>query len=181
MVHAARLRLQNPILNHPDMREHTLQTELWLPRPRHEVFPFFAEARNLQTITPPWLGFEVLTPEPIEMRPGTLIDYRVRVHGVPFRWRTEISEWQPPHRFVDVQLRGPYTLWHHTHSFEERDGGTLCLDQVRYRPRGGVLVNWLFVQRDVARIFRYRQQRLGELFGRTTPQTGSVRSAEPSR
>jgi ligand-binding SRPBCC domain-containing protein len=163
------------------MREHFLQTEQWLPRPRHEVFPFFAEARNLQTITPPWLGFEVLTPEPIEMRPGTLIDYCIRVHGVPFSWRTEIREWQPPHRFVDVQLRGPYTLWHHTHSFEERDAGTLCVDQVRYRPRGGALVNWLFVRRDVARIFRYRQQRLDELFGRTMPQTESVGSPGASR
>ena len=114
------------------MHEFTFQTELWLPRPRTEVFHFFAEARNLENITPPWLKFEVLTPAPIEMRPGTLIDYRIRVHGLPISWRTEITEWQPPHHFVDVQLRGPYTLWHHTHTFEERDGGTLCLDHVRY-------------------------------------------------
>jgi len=101
------------------------------------VFPFFAEARNLETLTPPWLKFEVLTPAPIVMRPGTLIDYRIRVHGLPIRWRTEITAWDPPHRFVDVQLHGPYTLWHHTHTFEERDGGTLCLDHVRYcRARG---------------------------------------------
>src|SRR5512139_2675181 len=110
------------------MREFKLQTELWLPRPRHEIFPFFAEARNLETLTPPWLNFEVLTPMPIVMRVGTLIDYRIRVRGVPLRWRTEIAEWEPPHRFVDVQLHGPYTLWHHTHTFEERDGGTLCAD-----------------------------------------------------
>ena len=146
------------------MNHHTFQTELWLPRPRDQVFPFFAEARNLETITPPWLRFEVLTPPPIPMRSGTLIDYRIRVHGVPIRWRTEIAEWQPPHRFVDVQLRGPYTLWHHTHTFAERDGGTLCGDVVRYRPRGGALMNWLFVRRDVERIFRYREQRLRELF-----------------
>ncbi len=146
------------------MKECTLHTELWLPRPRDEVFPFFAEARNLETITPPWLRFEVLTPAPIVMRPGTIIDYRIRVHGVPIRWRTEIAEWQPPHRFVDVQLRGPYILWHHTHTFEERDGGTLCGDQVRYWPRGGALMNWLFVRRDVERIFRYRQQRMKEMF-----------------
>jgi ligand-binding SRPBCC domain-containing protein len=147
------------------MKEFTLQTELWLPRPRDEVFPFFAEARNLEALTPPWLQFEVLTPARVEMRPGTLIDYRIRVHGLPIRWRTEIAEWDPPRRFVDVQLRGPYTLWHHTHTFEERDGGTLCLDKVRYRPRGGVLVYWLFVRRDVERIFQYRQQRMQELFG----------------
>jgi len=147
------------------MKEFLLQTELWLPRPRDEIFPFFAQARNLETITPSWLNFEVLTPAPIQMRPGTLIDYRIRVHGVPFRWRTEIAEWQPPHRFVDVQLRGPYTLWHHTHTFEEHDGGTLCADRVRYWPRGGALVNWLWVRRDVQRIFQFRHRRLKELFG----------------
>jgi len=146
------------------MKEFTLHTELWLPRPRSEVFLFFSEARNLETITPPWLRFEVLTPAPIALRAGTLIDYRIRVHGIPIRWRTEIAEWQPPHCFVDVQQRGPYTLWHHTHTFEERDGGTLCADYVRYRPRGGALVHWLFVRRDVERIFHYRQRRLSELF-----------------
>lgn len=148
------------------MHEFTFQTELWLPRPRTEVFHFFAEARNLETITPPWLKFEVLTPAPIEMRPGTLIDYRIRVHGLPIRWRTEITEWQPPHHFVDVQLRGPYKLWHHTHTFEEHNGGTVCLDHVRYWPLGGALVNWLFVRRDVERIFQYRQQRMQELLCR---------------
>jgi ligand-binding SRPBCC domain-containing protein len=147
------------------MKEFTIQTQLWLPRSREEVFPFFAEARNLEAITPPWLKFEVLTPPPIAMRTGALIDYQIRVHGIPIRWRTEIAEWQPPHRFVDIQLRGPYTLWHHTHIFEERDGGTLCLDHVRYRPRGGLLVHWLFVRRDVQRIFDYRQQRLKQLLG----------------
>lgn len=145
------------------MKEFMFQTELWLRRPRDEVFGFFSEARNLETITPSWLQFEVLTPAPIEMRPGTLIDYRIRVHGIPFRWRTEIALWEPPHRFVDVQLRGPYKLWHHTHTFEERDDGTLCTDLVRYHPRGGALLNWLFVRRDVERIFRYRQQRMEEL------------------
>ena len=145
------------------MREFRLETELWLPRPRAEVFSFFAEARNLETITPPWLRFEVLTPPPIVLRVGALIDYRIRVHGIPIRWRTEIAEWQPPLRFVDLQLRGPYTLWHHTHTFEERAGGTLCGDVVRYRPRGGALVNWLFVRRDVERIFDFRRQRLQQL------------------
>jgi ligand-binding SRPBCC domain-containing protein len=147
------------------MKEYSLQTELWLPRPRDEVFPFFAEARNLEATTPAWLRFEVLTPAPIAMRAGTLIDYRIRVHGIAIRWRTEIAEWQPPHRFVDVQLRGPYALWHQTHTFEERDGGTLCGDHVRYRPRGGVFMQWLFVRRDVEHIFVHRQQRLKELFG----------------
>jgi len=89
------------------MKEFTLHTELWLPRSRGEIFPFFAEARNLEAITPPWLRFEVLTPAPVEMRRGTLIDYRLRVHGVPICWRTEIAEWEPLWRFVDVQRRGP--------------------------------------------------------------------------
>ena len=146
------------------MREFTLETDLWLPRPRDEVFSFFAEPRNLESLTPAWLNFQVLTPVPIAMRPGTLIDYRITVHGLPIRWRTEIAEWDPPRRFVDVQLRGPYTLWHHTHTFEERNGGTLCLDEVRYRPRGGALVHWLLVRRDVERIFQYRRKRLLELF-----------------
>ena len=146
------------------MKEFNLHTELWLPCPRHEVFPFFGEARNLETLTPPWLKFEVLTPTPIIMRPGTLIDYRIKIHGIPIRWRTEITKWDPPHRFVDNQLSGPYSLWHHTHTFDEKEGGTLCKDNVRYWPRGGVLMNWLFVRRDVDRIFAYRQQRLLEIF-----------------
>ncbi len=153
------------------MKEYTLLTELWLPRPRDAVFPFFGEARNLETLTPPWLQFEVLTPAPIAMQAGTLIDYRIRVHGLAIRWRTEIAEWDPPHRFVDVQQRGPYTLWHHTHSFEERDGGTLCRDRVRYRPRGGTLIHWLFVRRDVASIFQYREQRLRKIFHSTAQKS----------
>jgi ligand-binding SRPBCC domain-containing protein len=146
------------------MKTFAFSTELWLPRPRAEVFAFFGEARNLETITPPWLQFEVLTPAPILMRVGTLIDYRIRIHGIPVSWRTEIAEWNPPHQFVDIQLRGPYTLWHHTHTFAERDGGTQCSDQVRYRPRGGALMNWLFVRRDVESIFAYRTTRLRQRF-----------------
>jgi len=159
------------------MKEFTFNSELWLPRPLQEIFPFFAAAQNLQTITPPWLKFEVLTPVPILMRPGTLIDYRITVHGLPIRWRTEITDWTPPRQFVDVQLTGPYTLWHHTHLFEEKDGGTLCSDHVRYRPRGGALVHWLFVRRDVEKIFDYRRQRLQELF---CAKAGEVLAAEPA-
>jgi len=150
------------------MKEFYFKAEQWLPRPRAEVFQFFGEARNLEAITPRWLNFEVLTPAPIVMRPGTLIDYRIRIHGVPVRWRTEITEWSPPHQFVDVQLRGPYTLWHHTHTFEERDGGTQCFDEVRYYPRGGALMNWLFVRRDVERIFAFRRERLAALLAKLT-------------
>jgi ligand-binding SRPBCC domain-containing protein len=138
---------------------------LWLPRPREEIFPFFAEARNLEKLTPAFLKFEVLTPAPIIMRAGLIIDYRLKVHGVPIRWKTEILEWEPPHRFVDTQLKGPYKLWHHTHTFEEQDGGTLCRDEVRYMPRGGALINWLFVRRDVENIFEFRRDTLLARFG----------------
>jgi ligand-binding SRPBCC domain-containing protein len=146
------------------MREFTLSAELELPRPRNEVFPFFSEARNLETLTPPWLKFAVRTPPPIVMRTGTLIDYRIKIHGIPIGWRTEIIEWDPPHRFIDVQLNGPYKLWHHTHTFTENGDRTICRDDVRYSPRGGTLMNWLFVRRDVERIFHYRQERLLEIF-----------------
>jgi ligand-binding SRPBCC domain-containing protein len=147
------------------MTQHTFHAELWLPRPRPEVFAFFAEARNLEAITPPWLKFEVLTPVPIEMRAGTLIDYRLRLHGFPIRWRTEITLWEPPVRFADTQLRGPYRLWVHTHTFAEKDGGTLCLDDVRYAVPGGALIERLFVRRDVERIFAHRQEVMRRLLG----------------
>lgn len=142
----------------------TLQRELWLPRRREEVFAFFANAANLEKITPAWLRFEILTPTPIVMRVGALIDYRLRLRGLPLRWRTEITEWNPPHRFVDVQVRGPYMLWQHTHTFEERGGGTVSGDSLRYLPRGGALFDRLFVRRDLERIFDYRCECMERLF-----------------
>jgi ligand-binding SRPBCC domain-containing protein len=142
----------------------TLEAELWLPRRREEVFPFFADAFNLEALTPPWLKFEVLTPRPIEMRAGLRIDYRLRLRGLPLRWQSEITAWEPPCRFVDEQRRGPYRAWIHEHTFAERDGGTLAQDVVRYGVIGGRLVNTLFVRRDVERIFRYRQKKLREVF-----------------
>jgi ligand-binding SRPBCC domain-containing protein len=150
------------------MRFHTLRREQWTPRPLAEVFQFFSDVRNLAEITPAWLGFRILTPGPIRMEPGAKISYRLRVHGIPVRWTTEIREWQPPHRFVDVQLAGPYALWHHTHRFEALDGGTRMRDTVRYRvPFGplGRLMNTLLVRRDVQQIFDYRRKRILELFG----------------
>lgn len=147
------------------MREHTIIVEQWLPRPLAELFPFFADAANLERITPPWLAFHILTPPPIEMHPGALIDYRLRVRGIPLRWRTRIAVWEPPARFVDEQVRGPYRLWVHEHTFAERDGGTVCRDAVRYAVPGGELVHRLLVRPDVERIFAHRQQALRELFG----------------
>jgi ligand-binding SRPBCC domain-containing protein len=128
------------------------------------VFPFFSEARNLEQLTPPWLRFSIITPEPILMRVGTIIDYRLRVHGIPLRWRSEIAAWDPPHLFADRQLRGPYRLWHHEHTFAERDAGTDVSDHVRYAVWGGALVDRLLVRRDVAAIFAYRTKRLQEIF-----------------
>ncbi len=143
----------------------THQSEIWLPRPRSEVFAFFSEPRNLETITPAWLHFSILTPQPIAMRPGAIIDYRLRLRGIPVCWKTEITVWEPPHRFVDVQRRGPYRVWVHEHTFEERDGGTLARDRVDYKVPGGWLVQRLLVGRDVERIFAYRRCVLAHWFG----------------
>ena len=141
-----------------------LESSCFLPYPIDEVFKFFHDAHNLETITPDFLNFEVLTPKPIEMRTGALIDYRLRLHGIPLRWRTEIRDWNPPHSFVDNQLSGPYREWHHTHKFVAQDGGTLCTDQVRYRVYGGALIQRMLVKSDVDRIFRYRLKRMHQLF-----------------
>ena len=131
------------------MTTHLFETELWLPTAREKIFPFFADARNLETITPPWLEFRILTPGQIPMCAGTLIDYRLRIHGWPVGWRTKITGWNPPESFCDEQLRGPYRRWRHTHTFTARAGGTLCHDRVEYAVPGGALVNRLFVRREV--------------------------------
>jgi ligand-binding SRPBCC domain-containing protein len=141
-------------------RVHILERRQRIERPIEEVFGFYGDARNLERITPPLLGFEVTTPGPIEMGAGTLIEYRLRLHRVPVRWRTRIEAWEPPHRFVDSQIKGPYSLWEHTHSFEA-DGreATIIEDQVRYSiPFGplGELANRLLVRRDLRQIFDYR-------------------------
>ena len=148
------------------MKIRTLVQEQWLPVPRERVFAFFADAGNLDAITPPWMHFEILTPPPISMQPGTLIDYRLRVHWLPMRWQSEITIWEPPHRFVDVQRRGPYRYWHHEHVFEERDGGTVIRDRIDYAVPGWLLEplihRWL-VAPDLRTIFEYRTKRIGEL------------------
>lgn len=147
---------------------HQLTCEIVVPRPIGDVFPFFADAFNLERITPPWLRFRVLTPPPIEMRPGAQIDYKLRLHGIPLRWRSEIIDWEPPHRFVDRQLRGPYKLWIHEHRFEECEQGTRMRDHVQYAVPGGAwlggLVHKLYVGPSVRGIFEYRSRILGEIF-----------------
>ncbi|HET9952062.1 MAG TPA: SRPBCC family protein [Candidatus Eisenbacteria bacterium] len=141
------------------------RSKLWVPRPVEEVFPFFADAHNLEAITPPFLQFRVETPAPIVMLPGTRIDYRLRLHGIPIRWQSEITAWDPPRRFVDEQRRGPYKTWIHTHCFTPTSRGTLVEDEVWYDVPGGALVNALFVRKDVARIFAYRESILRKRFG----------------
>ena len=150
------------------MASHRLTTELRVAAPLEEVFEFFADAHNLEQITPPWVRFEVLTPSPIEMRVGALIDYRLRIRGLPVRWQSEISAWQPPYRFVDEQRRGPYRLWHHEHTFEAVEGGTAIRDVVDYRGPGWLLeplLNRLLIRPDVDRIFAYRHQQLVARYG----------------
>lgn len=149
---------------------HVLRRKQLLPVPIDQAFPFFADAANLEIITPPWLNFRILTQPPIAMRPGTLIDYKLSWHGAPIRWRTEIRKWNPPFGFVDTQIRGPYQLWHHTHKFVSVEGGakTLMTDTVWYKlPLGplGVIAYRLKVKRDVERIFDYLYGAISKLIG----------------
>jgi ligand-binding SRPBCC domain-containing protein len=147
---------------------HRLQREQYVDRPLADVFDFFAEPHNLERITPPWLSFTVLTPDPIEMGVGALIDYRLRVHGVPLRWTSRIEDWEPGRSFVDRQLRGPYGLWHHRHTFAEAGQGTVVRDEVDYAmPFGalGDLAHPLFVRRDLERIFTYRHEAVPRVLG----------------
>ena len=156
------------------------KSHLWMRRTPAEIFPFFTEARNLEKLTPPALHFVVHTPPPITMRVGTLIDYGLRIHGFPFRWRSEITEWEPPHRFVDRQRRGPFRFWSHEHRFEAWDGGTLVKDIVTYSVLGGRLIDRLFVRADIKRIFTHREKILRETFGgaMTLPTTPPPETSE---
>ena len=146
------------------MQTHILATEIFLPHQHAEVFAFFSDAANLQTLTPRWLHFKILTPLPVRMSRGTIIDYQLRLYGVPMRWQSEITVWDPPFRFVDVQTRGPYRHWVHSHTFQARDGGTICRDWLEYAVPGGAVVNWLFVAEEVKKIFHYRQRELQRIF-----------------
>ncbi len=149
------------------MKIHVLTREQRLDQPPDEVFPFFAEARNLEQITPGFLHFRVLGQEPEQMGEGTLIRYSLRLRGIPIRWLTRIEQWEPSRRFVDSQLKGPYRLWHHTHDFEPDSGGTLMRDTVRYAMRAGPLgemVHRPLVAPDLAKIFDHRIERIEELF-----------------
>ena len=165
--HAPRVSFRGDASSYKLKQFHTLRREQWIERPVGEVFAFFSDARNLAELTPPWLGFRVLTPGPIRLAAGARIRYRIGWHGVPVGWTTEIRRWEPPHRFIDVQLSGPYQLWHHTHRFDAHEGRTRMTDVVRYRlPFGpiGRVIHALKVRRDLGRIFEYRFRRINELF-----------------
>ncbi len=147
---------------------YTLRREQWIARPADEVFAFFANAENLEKITPPWLGFRILSMSTPSIEEGTTIRYRLRLHCIPVQWRTDICEWNPPRCFVDVQTKGPYRQWRHTHRFEADGDRTKMIDEVQYSlPFGllGRIVHALKVQRDIRRIFDYRRLRIDALFG----------------
>ena len=133
-------------------------------RPLEEVFSFFADPANLEQLTPPWLGFTILQASTPTTQQGTTINYRLRIRGIPLRWQSIISNWNPPHSFVDEQVRGPYRSWHHTHNFVQLDNGVRVEDLVRYSVPGGRLVNWLFIRRDLERIFDYRVEQMERIF-----------------
>jgi hypothetical protein len=148
------------------MAVHRLERRQFVGRPLDEVFAFFAEAGNLERITPPWLSFRVLTPDPVQMAVGTLIDYRLRLHGVPLGWTSQIEVWEPERQFVDRSVRGPFSLWHHRHRFSASGEGTIVSDEVHYAPPLGVLgeiANAVVVARDLDRIFAHRRQAVAEL------------------
>jgi len=150
---------------------HLLERSQRIPGDPAEVFEFFADARNLEEITPPWLHFRI-TEAPDRVSGGAKIEYRLRLHGLPVRWVSRIEDWEPPHRFADTQVRGPYALWHHTHTVEPDGDGVVMRDRVRYSlPLGplGELIHRAVVKRDLARIFDYRREAIERRFGAAVP------------
>lgn len=143
----------------------TLKARQRLLAPLDVVFPFFADARNLEALTPPFLRFSIRTEGEIPMKEGALIDYQIKLRGIPIPWRTRIAAWQPPHRFIDEQLRGPYTLWHHEHLFEAHGAETEVVDKVDYKVFGGKLIESWLVRPDLQKIFAYRRAELTKRFG----------------
>lgn len=149
------------------MKDYVLQKTTIINKPLKEVFEFFSKAENLNKITPNEVHFKIITPLPIPMEKGTLIDYKIKLNGVPFVWKTRISEWNPPFKFADQQLVGPYSKWYHEHFFEEKDGKTIMTDKITYLSKGWIiapLLHWLFVDKKVKQIFEYRETQLQQIF-----------------
>ena len=149
------------------MKLYSLDSVQFINKPIEDVFKFFSKPDNLSVITPPKLGFKILTPTPINMSTGRLIDYKIYLMGIPIHWRTLITDFEPPHMFVDQQIKGPYTMWHHTHTFQKVDGGVEIKDRVVYSiPFSilGRLLNFLWIRKDLENIFNYRKKVIDELF-----------------
>ncbi len=149
------------------MKKYILEKNTTINKPLSEVFDFFSKAENLNKITPSEVYFKILTPSPIEMKKGTLIDYKIKLNGISFKWKTEITEWDMPYKFADNQVKGPYTLWYHEHFFEEVNGKTIMKDRVSYLSKGWIfapILHWLFVDKKVKEIFEFRERELLKLF-----------------
>ena len=139
----------------------------WLPQPPEVLFPFYADCRHMNLVLPPWIRFEILDGRDRPLAPGVTYDYRLSLHRLPLQWRTRITEVNAPHYFADIQERGPYAHFKHEHTFEPHDGGTWTVDRVTYRPPGGLLaplINTLWVQRDLRRLFEHRHQVMADLY-----------------
>ena len=149
------------------MAEHILQRKQIIERPRKEIFEFFADAGNLEKITPPELNFKIISPQPIDIKKGAFIDYKLKLRGIPITWKTEITQWKPPHDFVDTALKSPYKQWIHLHTFETgANGETIMEDLVRYRlpfEPFGDLAHW-YVKKELKYIFDYRFKVIEEVF-----------------
>jgi len=149
------------------MKLYTLESNQFINKPIEEVFQFFSKPENLSVITPAKLGFKILSPNPIKMEVGRLIDYNIYLMGIPIHWRTLITDYEPPNMFVDQQIKGPYTMWHHTHTFHKVKGGVEIKDRVVYSiPFGflGRLLNYLWIKRDLNNIFLHRKKVIDKLF-----------------
>jgi len=150
------------------MKTYFFKQETHIPQPLESVFHFFGNAENLNRLTPPHLDFEILTPLPIQMAKGTLIDYQLKIYKIPVKWKTEIIAWKPPHRFIDSQLKGPYRKWIHEHKFEAVGNETKMTDTVEYAIPGWIfsnIINNIFVKKDILKIFKFREEKLITIFG----------------
>ena len=176
---------KGPCFEQVDRGTYCLTTEMFVPLERPVVFDFFSDVRQLGRITPDYLNFVILTPLPIEMGVGTLLDYRLSLRGIRFSWQTEICGWDPPFRFDDQQKRGPYRKWFHEHVFEEVSGGTRVLDRVTYQvplpgtPLGRLIHRW-FVKSDLEKIFAFRQDKLTQVFNELVRSSAVISEPTPS-